>query len=102
MIRPVAVVINACESDGVGDPVVVPHSTYRALAEGEHARRARYLNLFADEMAVHDAGINEIDRSLLDKYFLKVFETTKDPSLQGPWNGYPQGIKREAGYTILQ
>jgi putative transposase len=36
-----------CNALGVGDPVVVPHSIDCALAEGEQARRARYLSLFA-------------------------------------------------------
>jgi putative transposase len=43
-----------CNALGVGDPVVVPHSIYCALAEGEEARRARYLNLFADEIPEGD------------------------------------------------
>jgi putative transposase len=43
-----------CNALGVGDPVVVPHSIYCALAEGEEARRARYLSLFADEIPEGD------------------------------------------------
>jgi putative transposase len=43
-----------CNALGVGDPVVVPHSIDCALAEGEQARRARYLSRFADEIPERD------------------------------------------------
>jgi hypothetical protein len=46
---------------GVGDPVVVPHSIDCALAEGEEARRARYLSLFADEIPEGDLTPNMIN-----------------------------------------
>ena len=39
-----------CNALGVGDPVVVPHSIYCALAEGAEAGRVRYLSLFADKI----------------------------------------------------
>jgi len=39
-----------CNALAAADPVVAPHPIYLALGEGEEARRARYRDLFADEI----------------------------------------------------